>query len=121
MALVDLERPPILAQMPPGDSRGVDARLHAVEAVGALADRTDEREERVAMTDVEVNDGYSETWTCARCQREITVPDDPQSASWEVVNVGESDDPEDWPVFCPDCLTNRELAEIVRQTAEERA
>jgi len=59
----------------------------------------------------------SEIWTCARCQREIVVPDDPEHASWELVNVGESDDPEEWPVFCPDCLTNEEYAGIARQVA----
>jgi len=46
----------------------------------------------------------SELWTCANCGREVTAPDDPEHTWWELVEDPATDDPEQWPVFCPHCL-----------------
>jgi hypothetical protein len=63
VALVDLERPIYLAETPPGEPipGDTDARSMGVEAVGALADRPDEREERAVMRPVTAEE--AERWT----------------------------------------------------------
>jgi len=52
----------------------------------------------------------AETFVCSRCERESR--DDEALAWWELLE-GEGDDPETWPVVCPQCFyTTAELDQI---------
>ncbi|MGD0713110.1 MAG: hypothetical protein ABSB24_02850 [Gaiellaceae bacterium] len=59
-----------------------------------------------------------ETWTCARCGR--TSREGEALAWWDLIDDG-SDDPEEMPVVCPDCLYTPEkkdqIAEAIRHTS----
>lgn len=63
----------------------------------------------------------SEVWTCARCAREIRVPDDAGYGEWELVEDSTLDDPEDWPVICPGCQTTEDLIAWVESDVERDA